>query len=102
MSIDLEWNRLDSSLASTLVDLINRQLASTNRLMRRRRADQRFPGADRQVADVRVHVGLHRDQRLVIDAAMAETQLLSVLRPGHPVVLGAVVFEDGVGGVVGV
>ncbi|TFK90297.1 hypothetical protein K466DRAFT_485010 [Polyporus arcularius HHB13444] len=31
MSIDLEWNRLDSSLASTLVDLINRQLASTPR-----------------------------------------------------------------------
>ncbi|RPD66535.1 hypothetical protein L227DRAFT_492317 [Lentinus tigrinus ALCF2SS1-6] len=31
MSIDLEWNRLDSSLASTLVDLINRQLASTAR-----------------------------------------------------------------------
>ncbi|KAH9931694.1 uncharacterized protein BXZ73DRAFT_47147 [Epithele typhae] len=31
MSIDLEWNRLDSSLASTLVDLINRQLASTTR-----------------------------------------------------------------------
>ncbi|KAI0748448.1 hypothetical protein C8Q80DRAFT_1103142 [Daedaleopsis nitida] len=31
MSIDLEWNRLDSSLASTLIDLINRQLASTTR-----------------------------------------------------------------------
>ncbi|KAI0807819.1 mitochondrial distribution and morphology protein 12 [Fomes fomentarius] len=31
MSIDLEWNRLDSSLASTLVDLINRQLTNTNR-----------------------------------------------------------------------
>ncbi|KAI0723844.1 hypothetical protein C8T65DRAFT_627609 [Cerioporus squamosus] len=31
MSIDLEWNRLDSSLASTLVDLINRQLDSTPR-----------------------------------------------------------------------
>lgn len=31
MSIDLEWNRLDSSLAATLVDLINRQLASTSR-----------------------------------------------------------------------
>ena len=31
MSIDLEWNRLDSSLASTLADLINRQLATTPR-----------------------------------------------------------------------
>ncbi|KAI0822795.1 hypothetical protein BC628DRAFT_1326421 [Trametes gibbosa] len=31
MSIDLDWNRLDSSLAATLVDLINRQLASTSR-----------------------------------------------------------------------
>ncbi|KAI0373060.1 mitochondrial distribution and morphology protein 12 [Pilatotrama ljubarskyi] len=31
MSIDLEWNRLDSSLAANLVDLINRQLASTTR-----------------------------------------------------------------------
>ncbi|KAL1944773.1 hypothetical protein VTO73DRAFT_3203 [Trametes versicolor] len=31
MSIDLEWSRLDSSLAATLVDLINRQLASTSR-----------------------------------------------------------------------
>ncbi len=31
MSIELEWNRLDSSLASTLVDLINRQLTNTNR-----------------------------------------------------------------------
>ncbi|KAI0672810.1 mitochondrial distribution and morphology protein 12 [Trametes maxima] len=31
MSIDLEWNRLDSSLADTLVELINRQLASTSR-----------------------------------------------------------------------
>ncbi|KAI0636577.1 hypothetical protein C8Q77DRAFT_1189023 [Trametes polyzona] len=31
MSIDLEWNKLDSSLAENLVDLINRQLASTTR-----------------------------------------------------------------------
>ncbi|KAI0362551.1 hypothetical protein OH77DRAFT_1416824 [Trametes cingulata] len=31
MSIDLEWNKLDSSLAANLVDLINRQLASTTR-----------------------------------------------------------------------
>ncbi|KAJ2987198.1 hypothetical protein NUW54_g9497 [Trametes sanguinea] len=31
MSIDLEWSRLDSSLAANLVDLINRQLASTSR-----------------------------------------------------------------------
>ena len=31
MSIDLEWNRLDAPLASTLVDLINRQLANTTR-----------------------------------------------------------------------
>ncbi|KAI0780525.1 hypothetical protein BD413DRAFT_682031 [Trametes elegans] len=31
MSIDLEWSRLDSSLADNLVDLINRQLASTSR-----------------------------------------------------------------------
>ncbi|KAI1788413.1 hypothetical protein LXA43DRAFT_894768 [Ganoderma leucocontextum] len=31
MSIDLEWNRLDAALASTLVDLINRQLANTPR-----------------------------------------------------------------------
>ncbi|TBU35576.1 hypothetical protein BD311DRAFT_647783 [Dichomitus squalens] len=31
MSVDLEWNRLDSSLASTLADLINRQLATTPR-----------------------------------------------------------------------
>ncbi|KAI0647456.1 hypothetical protein C8Q79DRAFT_1000375 [Trametes meyenii] len=31
MSIDLEWNRLDSSLAETLVELINRQLSSTSR-----------------------------------------------------------------------
>ena len=31
MSIDLEWNRLDPSLADTLFDLLNRQLASTPR-----------------------------------------------------------------------
>ena len=31
MSIDLEWNRLDPSLADTLVDLLNRQLANTTR-----------------------------------------------------------------------
>ncbi|KAK7693915.1 hypothetical protein QCA50_003489 [Cerrena zonata] len=31
MSIDLEWNRLDSSLASSLIDALNRQLANTAR-----------------------------------------------------------------------
>ena len=31
MSIDLEWSRLDSSLASSLIDALNRQLANTNR-----------------------------------------------------------------------
>ncbi|KAF7799607.1 hypothetical protein EIP86_010845 [Pleurotus ostreatoroseus] len=31
MSIDLEWQTLDSSLASSLVDLLNKQLHSTNR-----------------------------------------------------------------------
>ncbi|KAH9900950.1 hypothetical protein C8Q73DRAFT_225074 [Cubamyces lactineus] len=31
MSIDLEWDRLESSLASSLVDLINRQLETTTR-----------------------------------------------------------------------
>lgn len=31
MSIDLDWHRLDSSLSSTLVELLNRQLANTNR-----------------------------------------------------------------------
>lgn len=31
MSIDLDWHKLDTSLSSTLVDLLNRQLASTNR-----------------------------------------------------------------------
>jgi len=31
MSIDLEWHKLDSSLSSTLVDLLNKQLANTSR-----------------------------------------------------------------------
>ncbi|KAJ6502001.1 hypothetical protein C8R45DRAFT_1051199 [Mycena sanguinolenta] len=31
MSIDLDWGKLDASLASSLVDLLNRQLASTPR-----------------------------------------------------------------------
>ncbi|KAI0797462.1 hypothetical protein C8Q75DRAFT_1576 [Abortiporus biennis] len=31
MSVDLEWDKLDSSLASSLIELLNRQLASTNR-----------------------------------------------------------------------
>jgi mitochondrial distribution and morphology protein 12 len=31
MSIDLEWHKLDSSLSSTLVDVLNKQLANTNR-----------------------------------------------------------------------
>ncbi|KAJ7286398.1 hypothetical protein C8J57DRAFT_1169203 [Mycena rebaudengoi] len=31
MSIDLDWNKLDASLASTLIDLLNRQLTSTPR-----------------------------------------------------------------------
>lgn len=31
MSIDLEWAKLDSSLSSTLVDVLNRQLATTPR-----------------------------------------------------------------------
>ena len=31
MSIDLEWHKLDSSLAKTLVDLLNRQLTHTQR-----------------------------------------------------------------------
>ncbi|KIJ16869.1 hypothetical protein PAXINDRAFT_131847 [Paxillus involutus ATCC 200175] len=31
MSIDLEWHKLDSSLAKTLVDLLNRQLTDTQR-----------------------------------------------------------------------
>ncbi|KAF8844542.1 hypothetical protein BDN67DRAFT_962915 [Paxillus ammoniavirescens] len=31
MSIDLEWHKLDSSLAQTLVDLLNRQLTNTQR-----------------------------------------------------------------------
>jgi mitochondrial distribution and morphology protein 12 len=31
MSIDLEWSKLDSSLSSKLVELLNRQLSSTNR-----------------------------------------------------------------------
>ncbi|CAL1705466.1 unnamed protein product [Somion occarium] len=31
MSIDLEWNKLDSSLALSLVDVLNRQLANTPR-----------------------------------------------------------------------
>ena len=31
MSIDLDWQKLDSRLSLTLVDLLNRQLASTNR-----------------------------------------------------------------------
>lgn len=31
MSIDLEWNGLDSSLASSLIDALNRQLSSTSR-----------------------------------------------------------------------
>ncbi|KAH8106944.1 hypothetical protein BXZ70DRAFT_982231 [Cristinia sonorae] len=31
MSVDLEWDKLDSSLASSLVDALNRQLANTNR-----------------------------------------------------------------------
>lgn len=31
MSIDLEWHRLDSSLSSSLVDALNRQLANTTR-----------------------------------------------------------------------
>ncbi|PSR77589.1 hypothetical protein PHLCEN_2v7779 [Hermanssonia centrifuga] len=31
MSIDLEWHKLDTSLSSSLVDLLNRQLASTTR-----------------------------------------------------------------------
>lgn len=31
MSIDLEWHRLDSSLSSTLVDLLNKQLANTSK-----------------------------------------------------------------------
>jgi distribution and morphology protein 12 len=31
MSIDLEWSKLDSSLASHLVDVLNRQLANTTR-----------------------------------------------------------------------
>lgn len=31
MSIDLEWDKLDESLASSLVDVLNRQLANTTR-----------------------------------------------------------------------
>lgn len=31
MSIDLEWHKLDSSLASSLVDLLNKQLSSTGK-----------------------------------------------------------------------
>ncbi|KAI0345098.1 hypothetical protein BDW22DRAFT_1353966 [Trametopsis cervina] len=31
MSIDLDWHRLDSSLSSSLVEVLNRQLANTNR-----------------------------------------------------------------------
>ncbi|PCH37924.1 hypothetical protein WOLCODRAFT_114470 [Wolfiporia cocos MD-104 SS10] len=31
MSIDLEWDKLDASLASSLVDVLNRQLSSTTR-----------------------------------------------------------------------
>ncbi|KAI6132061.1 hypothetical protein EDD16DRAFT_1468621 [Pisolithus croceorrhizus] len=31
MSVDLEWNRLDSSLAKTLVDILNRQLVNVKR-----------------------------------------------------------------------
>ncbi|KAF9227591.1 hypothetical protein BS17DRAFT_773999 [Gyrodon lividus] len=31
MSIDLEWHKLDSSLAKTLVDILNRQLTNTQR-----------------------------------------------------------------------
>ncbi|KAH7889482.1 hypothetical protein F5I97DRAFT_1948056 [Phlebopus sp. FC_14] len=31
MSIDLEWHKLDSSLAKTVVDILNRQLANTQR-----------------------------------------------------------------------
>ncbi|KAJ3478113.1 hypothetical protein NLI96_g9991 [Meripilus lineatus] len=31
MSVDLEWGKLDSSLASSLVDALNRQLANTSR-----------------------------------------------------------------------
>ncbi|TCD67294.1 Mitochondrial distribution and morphology protein 12 [Steccherinum ochraceum] len=31
MSVDLEWDKLDSSLASSLVDALNRQLANTQR-----------------------------------------------------------------------
>ena len=31
MSVDLEWDKLDSSLASSLVDALNRQLANTKR-----------------------------------------------------------------------
>ena len=31
MSIDLEWHRLDSSLSSMLVEVLNRQLTNTNR-----------------------------------------------------------------------
>ncbi|KAJ7811399.1 hypothetical protein B0H14DRAFT_3090624 [Mycena olivaceomarginata] len=31
MSIDLDWGKLDASLSSSLVDLLNRQLASTQR-----------------------------------------------------------------------
>ncbi|KAH0827121.1 hypothetical protein J3R83DRAFT_4809 [Lanmaoa asiatica] len=31
MSIDLEWDKLDSSLAKTLVDILNRQLTNTQR-----------------------------------------------------------------------
>lgn len=31
MSIDLEWHKLDSSLANTLVDILNRQLTHTQR-----------------------------------------------------------------------
>lgn len=31
MSVDLEWNRLDSSLARTLVDILNRQLVNVKR-----------------------------------------------------------------------
>ena len=31
MSIDLEWDKLDASLSSRLVDILNRQLANTTR-----------------------------------------------------------------------
>jgi mitochondrial distribution and morphology protein 12 len=32
MSIDLEWSQLDSSLSNYLIDVLNKQLANTNRL----------------------------------------------------------------------